>query len=90
MELSVILFGVNIPVGFVALIFESADEITGVTIQMQPTEQFFAGLPFTILYKILLTFESAVEQFFPMVLFVFSIYCKVKFFNVGSMWEGRG
>ena len=53
-----------------------------VTIQMKATEQYFPRVPFIILYKVVLTFESvdeiygvtiqmkATEQYFPRVLFI--------------------
>ena len=33
----------------------------GVTIQMKATEQYFSVVPFIMLYKVVLTFESADE-----------------------------
>ena len=53
-----------------------------VTIQMKATEQYFPVVLFTMLYKVVLTFESwkksygvtiqmkATEQYFPVVLFI--------------------
>ena len=43
------------------LTFESVDEISSVTIQMKATEQYFPGVLFIMLYKVVLTFESGGE-----------------------------
>ena len=40
----------------VVLTFESVDEISSVTIQMKATEQYFPGVLFIMLYKVVLNF----------------------------------
>ena len=43
------------------LTFDSVDEIHGVAIQMIATEQYFPVVLFIMLYKVVLTFDSADE-----------------------------
>ena len=40
---------------------ESVEKILGVTIQMKATKQYFSVVPFIMVYKVVLTFESVNE-----------------------------
>ena len=46
---------------YVVLTFESVDETLSVTIQTKPIEQYFSGILFIMLYKVVLTFEYVDE-----------------------------
>ena len=80
------------------LTFESVDEILkSVTIQMKATEQYFPVVLFMMLFKVVQSFESAVEsisvtiltkvteQYFPVVLFIMLYKVVLTFVSVDEI-----